>query len=1182
MAEPIIVDYIPELTGTRQPSRLRSMQDNIPEESPRGGTATLERPRNTDSIYTLSLDEVENDDVREHLKGVDERTETEGSDPTTEDLKREYKSIKKLVQFYEDRKELGEKSSRAAESRRVRLINRLKSKGVETDEIRKYLVKVDLEVKRELELEKVQAQKDQRREEIDAYIRQEKGYPADKQVTDAERLEVQRQLEQEELRRRGLLPDDEDDNGAERQGEKRNRQQSSRRETPSVDGASVDSPSASTGNQPRLLQALNEEYAAYITREGREPDLAEKWEILNRLRRAEGFQSISKEVIENNVRDGRVPGEREARIFQQEVEKSYQDRFGRLPNNMQDWMQWVVDAQGDRYGPKGEVPLWREFNGKRIIQPQNVLEWFREQMMNADTQAGDENAVNFWSVGVPQKGGSGNPIPIQTFQNLAKSFFLDEVTGVVLDKLLESMVLEVWQANAGRHLFQVNDFFKETDKQFFQEYAKGVANNYLTKPGAIDYFALPGISPDEVFDEERLKEFIENGQKFDNQQTGVAIRASLITYGYLGDIDTLMDLWGKDSAFFNNKEFVKSYYNANWTEAKRKEEATKAIDKYGKLPESERQQISARDYVEKAIKDAQLNVINEGRNRILLAKTSSTDLDENTYNISREDLKDRDGPDPDLKKPFEMSQFFNEKGELINREKYITHLINIYRESTPYVQIIDEIKNRIIYSLTQGGQVMVENPDYNPRLANGELANPDKKEDNQKMVTQFDPISLTSATYGVRNGQYQDGNWMHIQDPTGRAQRAGAKLSRRVRNAVRSGEKTRLGTPGNIEAINTVRVLGLGLFESVMDNEGLTMAERMRGSKKGWININLRNKMDSSVVQYEKDKSKAYIGDFFNRGVALWEAYQKGSLFSDLSSVAKRDFFNGMITDHHKLDALIHDGIGKNIQYFVSTQSAIDYSKYVRDRDETKDGKYRTISNAERFYGYDVLNRDKFHMIIADKAYLDYKWKKFSDELVNDRRENHEPALSDAELYDAVTKRMASLPRNIDGEVVIRDKEEREKWGIKKTEVEKVLDHHHHPKKNAWGQDMVVEKYVIDPELVQKVDRNLLWKEVLKAEIVNSLIEHRKRSTGHARFDWEESQRILDMLGNIPADAELDPVTGKYHYHGTLFSPEDIAWIQEHAKMGNILKTEVGWSSLKGFGGFLVEFFGNLSKFALN
>lgn len=1185
MAEPIIVDYIPELTGSRQPSRLRSMQDNIPEKSPRGGTATLERPRNTDSIYTLSLDEVENDDVREHLKGVDERTEAEGNDPTTEDLKREYKSIKKLVQFYEDRKELGENSARAAESRRVRLINRLKSKGVETDEIRKYLVKVDLEVKRELELEKVQAQKDQRREEIDAYIRQEKGYPANKQVTDAERLEVQRQLQQEELRRRGLLPDDEDEDD-----EEGVEQKNSRRNSPqSRSGVNSET------NDMRYIRGrlaaegkglLDSAFAAWrLAHDGAEPDPRQKWEIVQQLREERELQEEDPEVIEGYIRIGKEPGPEDERKIAKDERRANRELYGKLPQSIQEWADWVIQGQnGELYGERGPKPLYyTNEKGEKIIQPHNILEWFHDQMLLRDEQSGDENAVDFWQIGVPMPNGS--EYPISRMQNLPKAFFYDSVNRVVLKDLLDQMVFEVWQANAARNLFQVNDFLKESDTAFFEQFGKVMQSNFLTKPGAISLFALPGMSPKERMDPGRM---IDGGKGFENQQTGQAIRAALLTYGYLGDFDTLKQIWGTDSSMFNNKEFVKSYHAANW-------DRDSAAEKYRRLPDvQKRKEDGSLMSLEEYLLSAEKDVINAGRKLVLLAKSDSLDLDAAIYNNTHPDFKGTQGANPRVN--LEVEKIFKEDGTIKNEPAYLEHLENMFREAIPFNEIRSEIHNRIIYSLTQGSKVQVDNPNYNPKYIplNGEVhENPqfdkDKPIDNQKKIDQLDSVSLTSAKYGVRLALFLEPLWLHEQDPTGRAQRAGAKLTRNERNAVRSGETVRLGTPGNVASIGTMRVLGISPLEAIQDNQGYTIAERLRGSDKGKVNINLRKVISYPEISYPKDAMKAYYGDSFKRGASLYEKRTKGSLFSGLASAVKRDFFQGIITDHHKIDELIHDGIGKDIQYFVTTYGGVDYSKEERVRDETSKGNYITISNAERFFGYDVLDRDKYHMKIADTAYIDEINRRIHEKYHN---------LHGEEFEKARAEELAKLPRNTYGEILVHDGKplehghghggehhhdtriqrdgDRARFGTYKWKEidEEVIDHKtHEQKQNAlrftpftkkWsGMRTQGRQHMIDAQLVQNVERNLLWKEVLKAEIVNSLIEHRMRSSGHEYFDWEVSQRIIDLLRFIPADAEKDPVTGKYHWHGTLFSKEDVDWIQKKAKMGHLMRGELGKQGFK-------------------
>lgn len=607
------------------------------------------------------------------------------------------------------------------------------------------------------------------------------------------------------------------------------------------------------------------------------------------------------------------------------------ERRSANPQSIQELAQVIINEEGDEvWGPDGIYPLLeiiRDKNGNPMyrtdrygeyihdenqrlvpqleVNQKNLMKWFRERMIYFHTNNARDSKFNMTgSVGIVNEYGSKTNI--YTMDEQKGTYFRDENTGTIYKDLSEQMKAELWLFGNMRNYDLMYQEAMGSDSEL-PKLLNGIHNlEEITRPGSLELIMTLARNHGEIGDTE----------------IGDGIRKAYEIYFNISDFSELQKILGRDSSFFKREGFVK-----------------------------------ALKIIEKKMETA-----------------------------TEEDLS-KDGRDL-------IERIFSKDGEL-DPSVFVRELNPFNAKNKPEfnIKVVRELV-RLVISEKYGF-------DY------GLQYSPEKKiNEETKKVIQSD------RTYHRNDLEYAE-TWAWVLTRwTGAAARndtgaigfdALTKAMKVLAYRIRQSDASRAGAFGNEYDLPVLKSLisdffnGIFVEKSAVDGfKNITPYEvfgeldkydkeeeeirRIRGGRsdnelteeeKAKIIALKKEKMEwADRLKFEQFTQRGFLSDHVNRGFEVFHSII-GADEMHLEEIVKWDPFRGVIMDRGKFEEQVKEKFLKPLRYEFSTYDKIDFSKKTRIQTgvdkETGLPIYKEVTNAEKFFGPEVLNEVKL------KAYKHFR-----------------------------------------------------------------------------------------------------------------------------------------------------------------------------------------------------------------
>jgi len=219
-----------------------------------------------------------------------------------------------------------------------------------------------------------------------------------------------------------------------------------------------------------------------------------------------------------------------------------QERGSNTPKSIQEVCAWIINSEGDEWGPKGPNALLDQTDNLETatFNRANFLKWVRERMLFYDAFSPDDPGVNLLgSVGFETE---FRTIGLGTMINNKKQYFRDLKTGEVYDQFSEDIVNEIFLFNQSRNFDAAYRFRMWSDEDLPKFLAEMHQKSIFTNGS-------------------QLKTILSLSADYGSGDTkvGDTLRAGYEVYYHMSDYDKLQEVLGPDSAFFTREGFENAY-----------------------------------------------------------------------------------------------------------------------------------------------------------------------------------------------------------------------------------------------------------------------------------------------------------------------------------------------------------------------------------------------------------------------------------------------------------------------------------------------------------------------------------------------------------------------------------------------------------------------------------------------
>ncbi len=218
------------------------------------------------------------------------------------------------------------------------------------------------------------------------------------------------------------------------------------------------------------------------------------------------------------------------------------ERGSNTPKSIQEVCQWIINSEGDEWGPKGPNALLDQTDNLETanFNKANFLKWVRERMLFYDAFSPDDPGVNLLgSVGFETE---FRTIGLGTMINNKKQYFKDLKTGEVYDQFSEDIVNEIFLFNQSRNFDAAYRFRMWSDEDLPKFLAEMHQKSIFTSGS-------------------QLKTILKLSSDYGTGDTkvGDTLRTGYEVYYHMSDFDKLQEILGENSSFFTRSGFENAY-----------------------------------------------------------------------------------------------------------------------------------------------------------------------------------------------------------------------------------------------------------------------------------------------------------------------------------------------------------------------------------------------------------------------------------------------------------------------------------------------------------------------------------------------------------------------------------------------------------------------------------------------
>ncbi len=258
-----------------------------------------------------------------------------------------------------------------------------------------------------------------------------------------------------------------------------------------------------------------------------------------------GQQGVTQELLDSFNREvqSKVAETNAARQPQATAGSRSERRLDDQPKSIQEICRWIIEKEGDEWGPGGVNELIDKWEQGAKFNKANFVKWVRERMLHFQDLDPNNPSVNLLgSIGIETQ---FRTVGLITMINNKKQYFKDEGStdekgrSVVYSELADDIINEVYLFNTSRN-HDAGYRFEMWSDEGLPKFIQNIHQKSDFTTGA---------------QMKKIFSFSADYGKEGDTKVGDTIRTIYEAYYFISDYDELQRVLGKDSVFFTRKGF---------------------------------------------------------------------------------------------------------------------------------------------------------------------------------------------------------------------------------------------------------------------------------------------------------------------------------------------------------------------------------------------------------------------------------------------------------------------------------------------------------------------------------------------------------------------------------------------------------------------------------------------------